>query len=435
MFRCYFTGLFNCGGPLSAWAIIMEFTFNAFYTLIAAVIVLLLGRFLVNKISFLKRYNIPEPVAGGLVAAVISLIVHSLWGYSITTSSALQTSFMLIFFASIGLSANFAKLKEGGLGLIVFLVAVASFIVVQNFVGISLATLLGIDPLIGLIAGSITLTGGHGTAGAWGEILETQHGIKGALALGMASATFGLIIGGIIGGPLAKLLINRYQLATPRTNEQIEKSDSTPLEDINSTEYVPFEYPHRVRLITADNAITTLGLFAACLAFAEFMTGYSKGTIFELPTFVWALAGGVILRNILESIFKVQIFDRAIDVFGNASLSLYLAMALLSLKLWQLSDLAGPLVVILGAQTLTMALYAAFVTFRVMGKNYDAAVLSAGHCGFGMGATPTAVANMQAITNMYGPSHKAFLIVPLCGAFFVDLINATVIQMVLKFLA
>ena len=148
----------------------MEFTFNAFYTLIAAVIVLLLGRFLVNKIGFLKRYNIPEPVAGGLVAAIISLVVHSLWGYSITTSSELQTSFMLIFFSSIGLSANFAKLREGGIGLIIFLMAVASFIVVQNFVGISLATLLGIDPLIGLIAGSITLTGGHGTAGAWGEI-------------------------------------------------------------------------------------------------------------------------------------------------------------------------------------------------------------------------------------------------------------------------
>ncbi len=304
---------------------------------------------------------------------------------------------------------------------------------VQNFVGISLATLLGIDPLIGLIAGSITLTGGHGTAGAWGEILEVKHGIQGALALGMASATFGLIIGGLIGGPLAKLLINRYQLATPRTNEQIEKSDNTPLTDINSTEYVPFEYPHRVRLITADNAITTLGLFAGCLAFADFMTGHMKGTMLELPTFVWALAGGVILRNVLEGIFKVQIFDRAIDVFGNASLSLYLAMALLSLKLWQLADLAGPLVVILGAQTITMGLYAAFVTFRVMGKNYDAAVLSAGHCGFGMGATPTAVANMQAITNMYGPSHKAFLIVPLCGAFFVDLINVAVIQSILQY--
>lgn len=410
----------------------MEFTFNAFYTLIAAVIVLLLGRLLVNKIDFLKRYNIPEPVAGGLVAAIVSLLVNQFWGYSITTSSALQTSFMLIFFASIGLSANFTKLRQGGIGLIIFLIAISTFIVLQNIVGISLATLLGIDPLIGLIAGSITLTGGHGTAGAWGEILETQYGIQGALALGMASATFGLVIGGLIGGPLAKTLINRHQLAVPRTDEQIEKRDNTPA-DQDSNEFIPFEYPHQVRLITADNAITTLGLFAGCLAFAEFMTGAAKGTMFELPTFVWALAGGVVLRNVLESIFKVNIFDRAIDVFGNASLSLYLAMALLSLKLWQLADLAGPLMVILGAQALTMALYAAFVTFRLMGKNYDAAVLAAGHCGFGMGATPTAVANMQAITNMYGPSYKAFLIVPLCGAFFVDLINVAVIQSIIKF--
>ena len=412
----------------------MELTFDGFYTLIAAVIVLLLGRFLVNKIDFLKRYNIPEPVAGGLVAAILSLIIYSIWGYSITTSSTLQSSFMLIFFASIGLSANFSKLKEGGIGLVIFLIAVASFIVVQNAVGISLATLLGIDPLIGLIAGSITLTGGHGTAGAWGEILQTKHGIDGALALGMASATFGLIIGGIIGGPLAKTLINKYQLATPKSNEQITQRDNHVVDDLGTHEYVPFEYPHRVRLITADNAITTLGLFAVCLAFAEFMTGYSKGTFFELPTFVWALACGVVLRNVLEGVLKVKIFDRAIDVFGNASLSLYLAMALLSLKLWQLADLAGPLMVILGAQTITMALYAAYITFRVMGKNYDAAVLAAGHCGFGMGATPTAVANMQAITNMYGPSHKAFLIVPLCGAFFVDLINVVVIQSILQFI-
>ncbi|MFL4435125.1 sodium/glutamate symporter [Acinetobacter baumannii] len=411
----------------------MEFVFNGFYTLISAVIVLLLGRFLVNRIDFLKRYNIPEPVAGGLVAAVVSLLVHTFWGYSIVFSSELQTSFMLVFFASIGLSANFMKLKEGGTALVIFLICVASFIVVQNAVGMSLATLLGLDPLIGLIAGSITLTGGHGTAGAWGEILESQHGIQGALALGMASATFGLIIGGVIGGPLAKLLINRYSLAQAKTNAEIQQRD-THVEQ-NSDDLAPFENPHQVRLITADNAITTLGMFAACLAFAEFMTGFSKGTWFELPTFVWALGGGVILRNILQSVLKVDIFDRAIDVFGNASLSLYLAMALLSLKLWQLADLAGPLVVILGAQTLTMALYAAFVTFRVMGKNYDAAVLAAGHCGFGMGATPTAVANMQAITNMYGPSHKAFLIVPLCGAFFVDLINATVIQLMLKFIA
>ncbi|MCH7336691.1 sodium/glutamate symporter [Acinetobacter sp. NIPH 2699] len=409
----------------------MEFNFDGFYTLIAAVIVLLLGRLLVNKIDFLRRYNIPEPVAGGLVAAIAFLLVHTFWGYSIVFSSQLQTSFMLIFFASIGLSANFMKLKEGGIGLVIFLICVSAFIVVQNAVGMSLATVLGLDPLIGLIAGSVTLTGGHGTAGAWGSIFESQHGIQGAVALGMASATFGLIIGGIIGGPLAKLLINRHSLARAKTPAQIQDRD-THL-DQHPEELAPFENPHQVRLITADNAITTLGMFAACLAFAEFMTGYSKGTWFELPTFVWALGGGVILRNILESVLKVDIFDRAIDVFGNASLSLYLAMALLSLKLWQLADLAGPLVVILGAQTITMALYASFITFRVMGKNYDAAVLAAGHCGFGMGATPTAVANMQAITNMYGPSHKAFLIVPLCGAFFVDLINATVIQVILKF--
>ncbi|MBL3520365.1 sodium/glutamate symporter [Arcobacter lanthieri] len=409
----------------------MNLVFNSYYTLIAAVIVLLIGKLLVNKIEFLRKYNIPEPVAGGLLAAICTTIAYNVWGFSITTSLELQTSFMLIFFASIGLSANFYKLKEGGISLIIFLLVVSTFIIVQNFVGISLATILGIDPLIGLIAGSITLTGGHGTAGAWGEILETKYAIEGATALGMAGATFGLVMGGIIGGPLAKFLINRYKLK----NTSIEKTKNDTKDEKVIDEFVPFEYPKAVRLITTNSAITTLGLFAACLAFADFMTGLTKGSSFELPTFVWALGGGVLLRNILENILKIEIFDRAIDVFGNASLSLYLAMALLSLKLWQLSNLAGALTIILVSQVVVMILYAYFVTFRVMGKNYDASVLSAGHCGFGLGATPTAVANMQAITNMYGPSHKAFLIVPLCGAFFVDLINASIIQTILKFFA
>ncbi|WP_323590071.1 sodium/glutamate symporter [Aliarcobacter butzleri] len=407
----------------------MNFTFNPYYTLIVAVIVLLIGKVLVNKIDFLKRYNIPEPVAGGLVAALCTTVVHYFFGYSISTSTELQTSFMLIFFASIGLSANFYKLKEGGKSLVIFLFVIAFFILVQNFVGMSLATILGIDPLIGLIAGSITLTGGHGTAGAWGSILETKYGIENATALGMAGATFGLVMGGIIGGPLAKFLINRYKIK----NGHLQKDESDTGNKKVIDEFVPFEYPKAVRLITTNSAITTLGLFAACLAFADFMTGFSKGTSFELPTFVWALGGGVILRNVLENILKVEIFDRAIDVFGNASLSLFLAMALLSLKLWQLSNLAGALSVILVTQVVVMILYAYFVTFRAMGKNYDASVLAAGHCGFGLGATPTAVANMQAITNVYGVSHKAFLIVPLCGAFFVDLINATIIQAILKF--
>lgn len=411
----------------------MEFTFSAFYTLIAAVIVLLLGRVLVNNISFLRRYSIPEPVAGGLVASMLFTLAHSFFGLDIKYHDELRTSFMLIFFASVGLSANFNRLREGGSALLIFLMAIGVFIVIQNGVGIALASMLGLDPLIGLISGSITLTGGHGTAGAWGKELETVYGVTGAIPLGMASATFGLVLGGLIGGPLANWLIKRHNLATEKSVSQIAEDKQQDQKPNESSEFVVFENPGQVRLITADNAITTLGLFAACLAFAEFMTGFAKGTAFELPTFVWALMCGVVLRSVMENIFKVQVFDRAIDVFGNAALSLYLAMALLALKLWQLVDLAGPLAIILIVQTIVMVLYAAFVTFRIMGKDYDAAVLAAGHCGFGMGATPTAVANMQAVTSRYKPSHKAFLIVPLCGAFLVDLINVAVIKGILTF--
>lgn len=405
----------------------MDFTLNAYYTLICAVIILLIGQYLVKKIRFLQDFNIPEPVAGGLVAAIILFAVHAFTGYQFNFHKDLQTAFMLIFFASIGLSANFAKLKAGGKGLIIFLVIIAIFILVQDVVGIGLATALGLDPLIGLIAGSITLVGGHGTAGAWGQVLEQEYGVQGAVTLGIACATFGLVIGGLIGGPLARALIARHHLHLPAP----QVNNNLPVTE--NSDVLNFEQPQKERLITATSAVETLALFAACLAFADYMTIIAKGTAFELPTFVWALGGGVIIRNALEYIFRVDMFDRAIDVFGSASLSLFLAMALLSLKLWELAGLAAPLMIILAAQTVVMALYAYFVTFYGMGRDYDAAVLAAGHCGFGMGATPTAVANMQAITNKYGPSHKAFLIVPMVGAFFIDLINAGVIQVFIKF--
>ncbi len=404
----------------------MQLSFSTYYTLICAALVLLAGKFLVHKIRFLRDFNIPEPVAGGLLAAAVIFTIHEFTGYSFTFSSELQTGFMLLFFASIGLSANFAKLRAGGTGLVFFLVIIAVFILVQNTVGMGLATIMGLDPLIGLIAGSITLVGGHGTAGAWGVVLETEHGVQGAVTLGIACATFGLVIGGLIGGPLAKGLITRHRLSNPAASA----ADTTAAQSSDAN----FENPQKVRLITTEAAIETLALFAACLGFAEFMTAFSRGTFFQLPTFVWALGGGVILRNTLNYLFNFQVFDRAIDLFGNVGLSVYLAIALLSLKLWELSGLAAPLMVILLAQTLTMALYAAFVTFRMMGKDYDAAVLAAGHCGFGMGATPTAIANMQAITNQYGPSHKSFLIVPMVGAFFIDIVNAAMIQLFIKLL-
>lgn len=416
----------------------MDIELNAYYTMILATLVLLLGRLLIVKIKFLADFNIPEPVAGGLLAGVIVFVLNALFGLTFQFSTPLQTGFMLMFFSSIGLGADFARLKAGGKPLAVFLVVVAGFIVVQDVVGVGLAAALGLDPLIGLVAGSITLTGGHGTAGAWGPLLEAQYGIVGATTLGIATATFGLVAGGLIGGPVAKRLLKKidHQRLAP-VGQQTPVEEVAASQSLYSTRHTEagdapdsamFDKPDEIRLITASSTIETLALFAACLAFADLMTIAAKGTAFELPTFVWALAGGVVIRNVLTTFFNFEMFDRAIDVFGNASLSLFLAMALLSLRLWELTELALPVMVILLAQVGVMMLYASFVTFRVMGANYDAAVLAGGHCGFGMGATPTAIANMQAITDRYGPSYKAFLIVPMVGAFFVDLVNAAVLQ-------
>ena len=242
--------------------------------------------------------------------------------------------------------------------------------------------------------------------------------------MGIAAATFGLVFGGLIGGPVARRLINK---------QGRPKIDRAAAQEDNSADDV-FENHDKVRLITADSAVETLAMFAACLAFAEIVDGYDAQYFIDLPKFVWCLFAGVVLRNILTIGFKMNMFDRAVDVFGNASLSLFLAIALLDLKLWQLAGMAGPMAIILAVQTVVMILYATFVTYVVMGRDYDAAVLSAGHCGFGLGATPTAVANMQSITQSFGPSHKAFLIVPMVGAFFVDIINALILSGFVEFL-
>ena len=420
----------------------MEITLNGYYTLILATLVLLLGRFLVKRIKFLEDFNVPEPVAGGLVAAIIVYMLYIFWGYSFNFHQGLQTATMLMFFASIGLSADFSRLKAGGSPLLIFTIVVSVFIILQDVVGVAMASVLGLDPLLGLVTGSIALTGGHGTAGAWGITLEEQYGVVGATTLGIAVATYGLVAGGVIGGPVARHLIKKLGLKPAAANpnpseverlagEQSLYSTKHNEEEVHGNKEM-FEKPDNIRLITASSTIESLALFAAALAFADIMTLLAQDTWFELPTFVWALAGGVILRNTLTMVFNFDMFDRAIDVIGNASLSLFLAMALLSLKLWQLTDLAGPVLIILLVQTLLMIGYAYFITFKVMGKDYDAAVLSAGHCGFGMGATPTAIANMQAVTDRYLPSHKAFLIVPMVGAFFVDIVNATILQIFTK---
>ncbi|EEV89363.1 Glutamate permease [Cardiobacterium hominis] len=409
---------------LTTWQI------NSYYTLIIATIVLLFGRYLVRKYRFLQDFNIPEPVAGGLVAAVIIYALYLFNHVSFAFDKSLREAFMLVFFSSIGLSADFSRLKAGGMPLVIFTIVVGVFIAVQNAVGVGLAVALDQNPLLGLVAGSITMTGGHGTAAGWGPDLE-KIGLANATDIGIACATFGLVAGGLIGGPVARRLINKMQR---KPLETIDDGGNDTGEDANDM----FEKPERKRLITASSAIDTLAMFAACLAFAEIMDGIDKVyfkpvlAILDLPKFVWALAFGVILRNVLTNIFRFNMFDRAIDVFGNASLSLFLAMALLDLKLWQLTALALPVTIILLVQVVVMALYATFITYTLMGRDYDAAVLAAGHCGFGLGATPTAVANMQSVTERFGPSHKAFLIVPMVGAFLVDLINAGLLQTFVK---
>lgn len=403
---------------------------NGYYTLIIATIVLLFGRYLVRKYRFLQDFNIPEPVAGGLVAAVIIYALYLFNHVSFAFDKSLREAFMLVFFSSIGLSADFSRLKAGGMPLVIFTIVVGVFIAVQNAVGVGLAVALDQNPLLGLVAGSITMTGGHGTAAGWGPDLE-KIGLANATDIGIACATFGLVAGGLIGGPIARRLINKMQR---KPLETIDDGGNDTGEDTNDM----FEKPERKRLITASSAIDTLAMFAACLAFAEIMDGIDKVyfkpvlAILDLPKFVWALAFGVILRNVLTNIFRFNMFDRAIDVFGNASLSLFLVMALLDLKLWQLTALALPVTIILLVQVVVMALYATFITYTLMGRDYDAAVLVAGHCGFGLGATPTAVANMQSVTERFGPSHKAFLIVPMVGAFLVDLINAGLLQTFVK---
>ncbi len=393
---------------------------NGYYTLIAATIVLLIGRILVKKIKFFQNFNIPEPVAGGLLAAFLITLLYSFTGMTFTFEKPLQDAFMLIFFSSIGLSADFSRLKQGGMPLVIFLIIVSIFIVIQNLVGVGMAVALDQHPLIGLITGSITLTGGHGTGAAYGKILTERYGIQSAVDMAMVSATFGLVAGGLIGGPVARRLVNKMGRAHVQVNETAEVDKSGQYDDHT------FESAKHQRLITANSAIETMALFAACLAFSSIMVKTFPD--FKLPQFVWALGFGVLLRNILTTAFKFDMFDRAIDVFGNASLSLFLAMALMSMKLWQLADMAGPMMMILAVQTVVMIFYGYFVTARFMGNDYDAAVLAAGHCGFGLGATPTAVANMQSITNTFGPSHKAFLIVPLVGAFFIDLVNMAILD-------
>ena len=391
-----------------------------------AIIVLFLGYFINSKVKVFRKYNIPEPIVGGLIVAVLIAILHT-QGVDITFKLSLKDTLMQMFFATVGLAASFKLLAKGGSRVFLFLGIATLYIIIQNAVGVSLSTMLGLDPLLGLMVGSITLSGGHGTGAAWSQTFADMYGLQ-TLELSMAAATFGLIMGGIIGGPVAQRLINKFSLKSEfggGEKHHIEHPDLVTYSDNEEDR------------ITAKNTIEVLFILLICVAGA----GHVKELVdtlginwLRIPDFVYALFIGVFITNVCETTKVYKINNETVDALGTISLSLFLAMALMSLQLWELLGLALPMIIILSVQTVTLAAFAYFVTFRLMGKTYDAAVIAGGHCGFGMGATPTAVMNMGALVSRNGPSPQAFMVVPIVGAFFIDIANLIVLQTYISFI-
>jgi ESS family glutamate:Na+ symporter len=395
----------------------LSITLDMYQTIAVAVVVLILGAFLKRKISFLEKFCIPAPVIGGLIFAIFTLICYSTGILEIDFDDTLKEVCMVFFFTSVGFQANLKVLKSGGKPLLIFLVLVIVLIITQNFTAIGLANLLGLDSLTGMTTGSIPMVGGHGTAGAFGPVLE-DFGISGATTVCTAAATFGLVAGSLMGGPIGNRLIKKHNLL-----ETIKNDDDTLLveEEEKHERHFSMYAPAVFQLIIAVGIGT---IFSKLLS----LTGMT------FPIYIGAMIAAAIMRNIGEYTGKITIHMGEINDLGGICLSLFLGIAMITLKLWQLADLALPLVILLAGQVALMFLFSYIVVFNVMGRNYDAAVLVAGTCGFGMGATPNAMANMQAICEKYGPSVKAYLIIPIVGSLFADFLNSLTITFFINLL-
>lgn len=395
----------------------MSITLDMYQTIAVAVVVLILGAFLKRKISFLEKFCIPAPVIGGLIFAIFTLICYSTGILEIDFDDTLKEVCMVFFFTSVGFQANLKVLKSGGKPLLIFLVLVIILIITQNFTAIGLANLLGLDSLTGMTTGSIPMVGGHGTAGAFGPVLE-DFGISGATTVCTAAATFGLIAGSLMGGPIGNRLIKKHNLL-----ETIKNDDDTLLveEEEKHERHFSMYAPAVFQLIIAVGIGT---IFSKLLS----LTGMT------FPIYIGAMIAAAIMRNIGEYTGKITIHMGEINDLGGICHSLFLGIAMITLKLWQLADLALPLVILLAGQVALMFLFSYIVVFNVMGRNYDAAVLVAGTCGFGMGATPNAMANMQAICEKYEPSVKAYLIIPIVGSLFADFLNSLTITFFINLL-
>jgi ESS family glutamate:Na+ symporter len=359
-------------------------------------------------------------VIGGFVFATLALALRQSGILAFEFDTALQSPFMIAFFTSIGLGASLGLLKRGGPQVVMFWVLASVLAILQNGVGVTLAKLMGVDPFLGLIPGSITMTGGHGTGAAFGKLMEEQYQLTGAVTLAMAAATFGLVSGGLLGGPVGTRLMTRFGL----------RSAGGAKPELSAT--ADAVLGHEIDIEPAGEAPTAylllkmLAVILVCMALGGLLSKW-LGQFVTLPGYIGAMLVAAVVRNLSEATKAIRIEARTVDDLGTIALSLFLTMALMSLKLWELLDLALPMLVILVAQVTMMGLYAYFVTFRFMGRDYDAAVMAGGHCGFGLGATPNAVANMNSLVERYGPAPRAFLVVPMVGAFFIDFSNAVII--------
>ena len=392
----------------------MQVEINLALTVVAAILVLLVGRALIAQIRVLRVYSIPEPVVGGLVVALLLTAARAGSGLEATFDLSAQTPLLLTFFATIGLGADLRTLAKGGRRLVLLLGAVVVALLLQNGLGVAVAMALDLHPQMGILGGSATLSGGHGTGAAYGKLFGEVSNLQGAVEVAMACATFGLVLGGILGGPVAEWLIRRHNLA-PTAGALGELGTGS----LGADERRP---------LRPESLIETILILVTCLGIGGLLAEHVSIPGLTLPTFVWCLFTGIVLRNVLGLSGLYRIDGPTVELIGTACLSLFLAMALMSLRLWELVSLALPILVILAAQSLLVVVLAVTLTFRLMGRDYDAAVIAAGQCGFQLGATPTAIANMQAITTRHGPSPLAFLLVPVIGAFLIDIINALVIQ-------
>ncbi len=386
-----------------------------FLSVTAGIVVLFVGKALNQRVGLLREYNIPEPVTGGLLFSLAFGLVYFLAGVDLDFELTARDILLVYFFTVIGINARIGDLARGGKPLAALLAVTVGFMLVQNLAGAGVARLLGLDPAVGLLAGSISLTGGHGTAIAGAPVVAETRGIANAVEIGIVCATMGLVLASLAGGPVARFLIRRHRLeAQPEQGFDV----GARVEG----QHPQIDYFAFLRAILAIHVAAVIGILAH---------GWLTSVGVKLPLFLPCLAAGILLTNLLPRVLPSAAWPSrtaALALIAEVSLGVFLAMSLMSMKLWTLADLAGPLAVLLGLQLVLAVVFAVYVCFRALGRGYGAAVVTAGFLGFGLGATPTAMANMTAVTQRHGPSHVAFLIVPLVGAFFIDIVNAFVIR-------